>query len=494
MASTVQAENLLAGRLSPSGRSLSLQITPPYPEIELIWWMVLPTAEICRLRSKLNSPIILYHNLNLSRTIYRPRRGHKEDMLTTEQLVHYLRSALDHLYDPDKLRRSPLAALLGIADRVDTPLVLRRILTDAIESLRPEADVPYHSPVWRVYEVLLYRYVQQFSQQEVADQLGLSVRHLRREQEAALEMLATHLWTHFELGARLEAEASTGEISPPASWGLSPTVNEELAWLRDPSLSEPANVAQVLSTVLDLAKPLAAQYGVHLEITLPDTLPDLAVQSIALRQALLSLLTVAMHRASGGQILISAEPALWAVEVQVLATSPRPGPRPILNDDMASLDMARRLVNICGGKLTLPASEETFTASLTLPALEQLPVLAIDDNKDTLRLLKRYTSSTRYRLVGTRDPEEALSLAEKISPRIIILDVMMPEVDGWELLGRLRQHPLTGRIPIVVCTVLAQKELGLSLGASDFLRKPIARQTFLEALDRQVLKTVTGSR
>jgi len=74
------------------------------------------------------------------------------------------------------------------------------------------------------------------------------------------------------------------------------------------------------------------------------------------------------------------------------------------------------------------------------------------------------------------------------------VDVMMPGVDGWELLGRLRQHPLTGHIPIVVCTVLTQEELALSLGASDFLPKPVARQAFLEALDRQLLTAATGSR
>lgn len=416
-------------------------------------------------------------------------------MLTTKQLVHYLRSALNHLYDPDKLRRSPLTSLFGIADRVDTPLALRQILTDAIESLRPEADMPYHSPAWRAYQVLLYRYVQQFSQQEVANQLGLSVRHLRREQEAALEMLAAYLWHHFGLEAKLVVEADTSDLSSPPSWEeAGPTVNQELAWLWQSSPSEPVNVAQMLSSVLDLARPLAAQYRVHLETSLPDTLPDLAGQPLALRQALLSLLTVAIHQAPRGRIHISAQLDLWEVEIQVLATDPRPGPRPNLNDDMASLDMARRLVTLCGGRLTLPASEAAFAANLTLPALEQLPVLAIDDNRDTLRLLKRYTSGTRYRLVGTRDPEEALSLAEEISPQIIVLDVMMPGVDGWELLGRLRQHPLTTHIPIVVCTVLAQKELALSLGAGDFLHKPVSRQNFLDALDHQVLTMATGSR
>jgi CheY-like chemotaxis protein len=406
-------------------------------------------------------------------------------MVITAQLVSHLRSALDHLCDPDKLHHNSLAPLLGVAGRVDTPVILRQILIAAIESLQPKTDVPRHSPVWRAYNVLLYRYVQQRTQRDVADQMALSVRHLRREQEAALEMLARQLWARFDLGAELGV--SRGKDPPSASREAGLAVNENSAWLRDSALSAPANIAQVLAEVLRLARPLAVQHGVHMQITLPDTLPDVAVHASALQQALLSLLPVAMHRSPGGRVLIAAKSTLWNVEVEVLATSPRPGPRPILNDDITNLDMARRLVNVYGGKLTLSSSEAPFAAWFILPALERLLVLAIDNNEDALQLLKRYTSGTRYRLVGTRDPEEALSLVEKTSPGIIVLDVMMQQVDGWELLGRLRQYPLTARVPIVVCTIRAQAELALSLGASGLLWKPVSQQTFLGALDRQIL-------
>lgn len=74
-------------------------------------------------------------------------------------------------------------------------------------------------------------------------------------------------------------------------------------------------------------------------------------------------------------------------------------------------------------------------------------------------------------------------MAQESPPRIIVLDVMMPEIDGWEVLGRLRQHPLTSHIPIIICTILAEEELALSLGASGFLRKPVSREAFLGALD-----------
>ena len=123
--------------------------------------------------------------------------------------------------------------------------------------------------------------------------------------------------------------------------------------------------------------------------------------------------------------------------------------------------------------------------------VERFPVLVIDDNADALQLLQRYASGTRYQVFGARDPEQAIRLAEQLLPQIIVLDVMMPKLDGWEVLGRLQHHPVTGHIPIVVCTILAQEELALSLGASAFLRKPVSRQAFLDALDRQVIRMVT---
>jgi CheY-like chemotaxis protein len=418
-------------------------------------------------------------------------------MLTSDQFLKHLRDALNHLYDPDRLRQSPLAILFGVADRFDTPACLQRILTEAIESLKPTANEPPQSRSRRVYDLLLYRYVQQFSQQEVANQLGMSVRHLRREQRSALEALAYRLWEQFHLAAKLGEDADvepitqTEAVSPTLTV---PTVNAELAWLKDapPNMSTDPN--QALPAVLDLVQPLAHRHGVHLEISLVDPLPQLAVHPVALRQTLLNLLSVAIQRAPRSRVCISTRPLLWEVEIRVWCTDAPLGPRPMLDNEGASLDMAHHLAGLCGGELVLSVDEQAFDATLTLPALEQLPVLVIDDNADTLQLMQRYAAGTRYRLIGTQDPEQVLSLVQEFSPQIIVLDVMMPQVDGWEVLGRLRQHPRIGHIPIIVCTILAQEELALSLGASAFVRKPVTRQALLAALDLQVTSTATEPR
>ena len=73
----------------------------------------------------------------------------------------------------------------------------------------------------------------------------------------------------------------------------------------------------------------------------------------------------------------------------------------------------------------------------------------------------------------------------KLQPSLIILDVMMHNVDGWQVLSELRHDPATSHIPVVVCTVLPLEEMALALGANAFLQKPVSQQQFLHVLDRQ---------
>jgi len=416
--------------------------------------------------------------------------GQKADMITDEQFLEYLHDALYHLYEPDRLRTSPLAALLGVAHRLDTFAALQRILVEAISALEPDAEEPPSSSAWEIYEPLFYRFVQQSSQQQVARQLGMSVRHLRRKEHAAIEVLAAHLWRQ----SKLEAERHPDQVGKPEldqSVATSPSVAEELAWLKNTPPESPTDLSQALPHVLRLVEPLAGQYSVTLETSLADHLPYLPVHEVALSQTLVTLLGEAIRCAAGGQvsIMIKALPAEVEIRIQGESfSSTRSASKP----DLTHLELAQELVSLCEGKLEILDSEKAFEAVLTLPALEQLPVLVIDDNADTLQLLRRYTAGTRYRLVTAQNPEQIINLIEKFSPKIIVVDVMMPRLDGWTVLAQLRQHPLTERIPIIMCTILPQEEMALALGASGFVHKPITRQAFLEALDQQVRLMETG--
>ena len=152
------------------------------------------------------------------------------------------------------------------------------------------------------------------------------------------------------------------------------------------------------------------------------------------------------------------------------------------------LRVAHELVEFSGGALEVDTerdADQAISFRLKLPMDQQITVLAIDDNPDTLQLLQRYTADTRYRLLGESDPERSLTLAEESLPDIILLDVMLQDLDGWELLGRFRAHPQLRDRPVIVCTILPQRDLALSLGAAGFLSKPLSQRGLLAALDAQ---------
>jgi CheY-like chemotaxis protein len=380
-------------------------------------------------------------------------------------------------------------------------VALQRILTQAIEALEPKDGDASDRKAWQIYEPLHCCYVEQMSQQEVADQMGICARHLRRKQRAALGILADRLWQQAIETA--DGGPAEGPEEVPST-GV-PTVEDELAWLKETPPETPVNLREVLVTMTDRAAHLASQRGVRLQVAPRQSeegvLPDLAVHQPALEHALLNLVSIAIHAAASGTLAAGDAPvvrvlARWAAQevcIDVCTEGTHNENWAVSTDDAASLDIAQRLANLCGGRLTLVEASH-FAATLTIPALEKVSVLAIDDNADTLQLLQRYMAGTRFHLVGTRDPEHAIDLAVKLSPAVIVLDVMMPRVDGWEVLARLRQHPSTGRIPVIVCTILPQEDLALSMGASGYIRKPVARQGFLTALSLQVERTEPVSR
>lgn len=401
-------------------------------------------------------------------------------MLTREQFLQHLHAALTHLYDANHLCQNMLVSSFGLSQRFDASAALRAILIDAIAALKPKPDDPAQEHAWHAYESLFCCYVQQLSQQVVADQLAMSARQVRREQQKAIELLADRLWVKYQTGGQPPDLPGTLEASQPM-------FGSELAWIKDTPLENPSNLDDEIAHVMELAQPLATQNQVHLVLNTLDRLLPLAVHPVALHQVMLSLLGIAIPRVSGGEANIEASLSRWEVAIRIWCVTPKPSAAQVTNEETSSLVIAKQLAALSGGELTATlAPGQPFVASLTLPLLQQLPVLVIDDNADALNLFQRYSNGSRYRVIGTQDPKQVLSLAESHSPQVVVLDVMMPQVDGWMMLGRLRQHPLTRQVPIVVCTILPQEKLALSLGASAFLMKPVTRQMFLTALDQQI--------
>jgi len=119
-------------------------------------------------------------------------------------------------------------------------------------------------------------------------------------------------------------------------------------------------------------------------------------------------------------------------------------------------------------------------------------VLVIDDEATIRDLMQRFLVKEGFRVVVASSGEEGLRLARELRPDAITLDVMMPGMDGWAVLTALKVDPIVADIPVVMLTIVDDKNLGYALGAADYLTKPIDRDRLLTVLhahrrDRPVL-------
>ncbi|MBN1400050.1 MAG: response regulator [Anaerolineae bacterium] len=401
-------------------------------------------------------------------------------------LNEMLRGALAHLYDPIYLRKSPLTALLGLEGQENPSGALRAWLEEAIAALAPERGAPPTSKASRCYQILHDRFVQQFTQRDVANQLGISPRHLRREQGDAIEVLALHVQSQLRSLGRAEAEARPANDTEDGQARM----EREMDWIGDSQGDAVTEVAPATEEALALGETLAIRHRVTLTAHLQETLPPVAASQMVLKQILLTLLTTAIQCVPGGEVCLTAGEARGQVLFD-LKVRPHPTGQPHA-PECEGLEMAERLLRLFDGTLTIHEGVEPMGVTAALPSVQVIEVLAIEDNVDTLQLWERYLQDTPFQLQEVRDPLAALHTAIERQPDLIVLDVMMPGVDGWELLGQLRHHPLTSDIPVLVCTVLPQEELALSLGASGFMRKPTTRQGFRQALESQIAASEHG--
>jgi CheY-like chemotaxis protein len=435
----------------------------------------------------------------------------------SSRFVADLRRALNHLYDPDELRRNPLFTALGMLAR-GSPSLLREAFIQSIAELKPRSGLSPDSDAWRVYRTLHHRFVEQFTQAEVATTLGVSIRQVRRQESQALRVLADLLWTRYPLQAQYAgfaepeideemedeepvaaatssvagaASLAGAETHPPTRPEASELLARELAWLGQSLPSVAVPLPELVAAALHTAEPLMHDLAVEVHLRLPAELPNVVVQAGPIRQALLLVLLEAIRQAPRGEIVLEActEPDHVTLTVRSLALHPA-----LVGVQLDKLAVARQIAALSGshletiigpGEAPLVASDIPFVAHLRLRAAAQATILFIEDNPDTLQLYQRYLGGTGYRFASAATDGQITAALEEVLPSAIVLDVMLSGMDGWEVLGRLRTHPRTQDVPVVMCSILPLEQLALNLGAAAFLQKPVSREALLAALARQ---------
>jgi signal transduction histidine kinase/CheY-like chemotaxis protein len=289
---------------------------------------------------------------------------------------------------------------------------------------------------------------------------------------------------------------------------------------------EPVRVSEVIEVVLATIEPLARvkriETAAHAETA------GLVIADVGkLKQMLLNLVSNAIKfTPEGGQVTVAARRFKTAVEIAVtdtgigIAEEDLPhifqefqqldaGPDRQQQGTGLGLALTRRFAELHGGSIQVrskPDGGSTFTLILPfeaspapaapddgeLPSLdaEGWPlVLVVEDDQQSAVLMVRNLARGGYRAEVARNGTEVLEKARALRPVAITLDILLPDLDGWELLNALKRDEDTRDIPVLVVTVVDEPELGRALGAHDYFVKPVDSKALLSRLDHYTFTT-----
>jgi len=118
------------------------------------------------------------------------------------------------------------------------------------------------------------------------------------------------------------------------------------------------------------------------------------------------------------------------------------------------------------------------------------PILVVDDNPDNAHIIRDYLGARGYPITVAYNGDDALKAFEEVKPALVLLDVMMPGRDGWQVCREMKQHPTLGRsVRIVMVTALddwVNKRQALQTGADDFVEKPFELSKLVAAVERNI--------
>jgi len=397
-----------------------------------------------------------------------------------EALAHQVRDALLHLYDIAHLQNHPLAqAISSVRDEklVSRGRMLRQLLLEAIEQLRPSSDTVPGLTDDRSYKILFYRYVDGMRPDEIMEQLAISKAQYYRDHRAGIDAIVSILSDYLHTDVPDEAAQSPSlDLTKMDRQTLAQIEADRVVEMAEPEVLDLVAVLQDLARML---KPLSREMGVSLDIALPTSLPLVYADRAVLRQALMNIMTNAIDMVPGGGASLLARREGWEVHIEV-TTQPSEEQLSIGKRTGVGLAVSRRLIESQGGKMEL--RESPWLVLVRLPVLVPATVLVVDDNAEMVKLFRRYLAGQPVRVHGASSGAEAVDLAKRLHPKVITLDLMMPHQDGWEILQTLKTAPETRDIPVIVCSVLNEPRLALSLGADAYLKKPISQSALLQVL------------
>ncbi|MBI3160322.1 MAG: GAF domain-containing protein [Chloroflexi bacterium] len=294
---------------------------------------------------------------------------------------------------------------------------------------------------------------------------------------------------------------------------------------------EELDLNEVIASVMSTASGLIKEKPLQLVNQVPANLPKVLADRTRTRQILINLISNAVKFTDEGRIQVSAVviprpadglPPHIRVDVKDSGIGIPAEKMHVLFERFSQVDasptrktggtglglsITRHLVELQGGQIGVesrPGSGSTFwfttplagsppvTAGLpAAPAAQEPPpapgariILAVDDDPKVISLYQRYLGSHGFQVLPVTDSQQAVEQARSLRPYAITLDIQMPGRDGWAVITELKRHPETRDIPVVICSILDERQRALDLGAAGYLTKPILEEEFVNAIDR----------
>jgi signal transduction histidine kinase/DNA-binding response OmpR family regulator len=271
---------------------------------------------------------------------------------------------------------------------------------------------------------------------------------------------------------------------------------------------EEVDLAGLVEEIRSIVEPLAAANANRLEIACPPALGTLRTDRTKLKQSLLNLLSNAGKFTQSGQIKLQVKPGedqiSFAVSDTGIGMTEEQQGRLFQAFSQADVSTTRQyggtglglaitkhFCEMLGGNIAVESASgagSTFTITLSnrdraMRAASAIPegaedaalVMVVDDDPNARDLLAAMVRREGYRVIEAPDGETALALAREWHPDVITLDVLMPHMDGWAVLTALKSDAQLAAIPVIIVTVLADRGIAVSLGAAEFLTKPVDR-------------------
>jgi PAS domain S-box-containing protein len=289
------------------------------------------------------------------------------------------------------------------------------------------------------------------------------------------------------------------------------------------------NLASWLESSLVLLKEKTAKHGIALDLEISDDERQLSFQADErkLKQIMFNLLSnAAKFTEDGGSITVSAARDENQLQISVRDTGVGldPEDQERIFDEFEQVDsslargqqgtglglaLTRKLVELHGGRIWVSSQgkNQGSTFSFTLPlnlrpqddlAAESMPaedadadrrppadrttVLVVDDDPMAREILGGYLEEGGYVVAMAADGSQGLELARKLRPSIITLDIQLPDINGFEVLRRIKEDKATAHIPVIIVSITDDRDRGMSLGATDFLEKPVNKDRLLQKM------------